>query len=324
MSNTRGGRGPRDNQRGRGRRSDAGPDTPKDAPETEERPKRSSNDRQRMGAPRRGPARPGRGPFHDAGPSRRPAASTSWDPLAEWYIGWVGEDGSKHHRLLAIPAVLEALDIQPGESIIDIGCGHGVLSGYVSKAGGKYTGVDASPRLIDYARNHHNRDGRFFVGDAGDLAAQRELRTGSFDGGVFLLSIQDMEPVGPVLASAARMLKPGGRLVLLMTHPAFRVPRQSGWGWDEGRKLQFRRIDRYLTPLPVPLKSYGDGGGVSRSYHRPLQEYINGLGAVGLAVDLMNEIPTWKVADAGPKANAVNTANREIPLFVALRAIKIR
>ncbi len=277
-----------------------------------------------MGAGRRGPSAPRRGGYQDAGPGRRPAANTSWDPLAEWYIGWVGEDGSKHHRLLAIPAVMDALGVRPGESILDIGCGHGVLSGYVSKEGGKYTGVDASPKLIDFARNHHARDGRFMVGDAGDLAAQKDLRPGSFDGAVFLLSIQDMEPMAPVLQSAARMLKLGGRLVLLMTHPAFRVPRQSGWGWDEGRKLQFRRVDRYLTPLPVPLKSYGDRGGVSRSYHRPLQDYVNGLGAVGLAVDRMDEIPTWKTAETGPKANAVNTANKEIPLFVGLRAVKIR
>jgi hypothetical protein len=37
-------------------------------------------------------------------------------------------------------------------------------------------------------------------------------------------------------------------MVLLLTHPCFRVPRQSGWGWDEQRKLQYRRVDRYLTP----------------------------------------------------------------------------
>ena len=277
-----------------------------------------------MGAPGKGSSGPRRGSPVDNGPGRRPAASTSWDPLAEWYIGWVGEDGSKHHRLLAIPAVMEALGDINDQAVLDVGCGHGVLSGYVAKAGGRYTGVDASPRLIDFARSHHNRDGRFLVGDAGNLAAAKGLRLDSFDAGVFLLSIQDMDPIGSVLASAATMLKVGGRLVLLMTHPAFRIPRQSGWGWDDGRKLQYRRIDRYLTPLPVPLKSYGERGGVSRSYHRPLQDYVNGLGDVGLAVDRMDEIPTWKVAPAGPKASAINTSNLEIPLFVALRAVKLR
>ena len=43
-----------------------------------------------------------------------------------------------------------------------------------------------------------------------------------------------VDPLEPALASAAWALRPGGRLALLLTHPCFRIPRQSGWGWDEG------------------------------------------------------------------------------------------
>ncbi len=31
-----------------------------------------------------------------------------------------------------------------------------------------------------------------------------------------------------------------------------------GWGWDAGRGLIYRRIDRYLTPLKIPMQAYGD------------------------------------------------------------------
>ena len=34
-----------------------------------------------------------------------------------------------------------------------------------------------------------------------------------------------------------------------MTQPAFRQPRDSGWGYDVGRKLAYRRIDGYLNPV---------------------------------------------------------------------------
>ena len=37
-------------------------------------------------------------------------ASTSWDSVATWYDGWVGEDGSEHHREVAIPALLDLLE----------------------------------------------------------------------------------------------------------------------------------------------------------------------------------------------------------------------
>ncbi len=47
-----------------------------------------------------------------------------------------------------------------------------------------------------------------------------------------MLSIQDMDPLSDVLESAAWAPNLDGRVVILMTHPCFRVPRQSGWGWD--------------------------------------------------------------------------------------------
>src|SRR5215211_7930873 len=57
----------------------------------------------------------------------RPNVRTSWDPVAEWYTGWVGESGSKHHQLLALPAALDLLAPASGERILDIGAGPGVL-----------------------------------------------------------------------------------------------------------------------------------------------------------------------------------------------------
>ncbi|UCC61933.1 MAG: class I SAM-dependent methyltransferase [Anaerolineae bacterium] len=257
---------------------------------------------------------------------RRPGRSgvrTSWDPLARWYDGWVGKDGSKHHRQLAIPAVLELLEPKQGEQVLDIGAGQGVLAPFITQAGAQYTGVDVSAELLRLARQHHGQRGRFIQGDARNLDALPELKQAEFDAVVFLLSVQDMDPLDPVLRSAAWALKAGGRAVLLMTHPCFRVPRQSGWGWDEGRKLQYRRVDRYLTPLSVPLKAYpGQQSGVTLSFHRPLQAYVNGLAECGLLLDGMKEIPTYKVQKSGPRARAKNLANREIPLFLGLRAVK--
>lgn len=258
------------------------------------------------------PARPRRG--------RRPSG---WDPVASWYDGWVGKDGSEHHRKLAIPAVMKLLDPKKGEHIIDIGCGQGVLAPYIHKTGAKYTGVDVSDRLLQAAEKRHKGKGRFFLGDARHLDRIRGLEAGAYDGAVFLLSIQDMDPLEDALQSAAWALKDGGRVVIVMTHPAFRIPRQSGWGWDENRKLQFRRIDRYLTPLAVPMKSHiGRQSGKTISFHRPLSAYINGLAAVGLLVDALDELPTYKKA-SGPNAKAENLANQEIPIFAALRARKL-
>lgn len=245
---------------------------------------------------------------------------SGWDPVAEWYNGWVGRDGSEHHQKLAVPAVVELLALQPGQSVLDCGAGQGVLAPAVAAAGASYTGVDISPRLVDYARQHHGQHGRFIVGDVRQLQRISQLSAGQFDAAVFLLSIQDIDPLQDALAAAAWALRDGGQLVILMTHPCFRVPRQSGWGFDEGRSLQYRRVDHYLTPLRVPMKAYGSQrSGVTISFHRPLEDYVNGLAACGLLVNAMREIPTYKKG----KTRAEARAQRELPLFMALRACKV-
>ena len=74
-----------------------------------------------------------------------------------------------------LPVALELLDAREGEEILDIGAGQGVLAPAVVRSGAQYTGVDASPRLIDAARRRHGRTGRFVVGDARRLSAVNEL-----------------------------------------------------------------------------------------------------------------------------------------------------
>lgn len=243
-----------------------------------------------------------------------------WDAVAAWYDGWVGAGGSEHHRNVAIPALMDLLAPQPGEHILDIGAGQGVLAPYVAEAGARYTGVEVSRRLLKYAHEHHAQHGDFVRGDAADLR-KSTLKPAHYDAVVFLLSIQDMNPLDAVFRSAVWALKPGGRVVLLLTHPAFRVPRQSGWGFDENRKLQYRRVDRYLTELPVPMKQHpGQQTGVTISFHRPVSAYINGLSDAGLLIDRMAEIPLGDFSLKKNRSKAEKLADSEIPMFLGLRA----
>lgn len=290
-------------------------------------------------SPQRPPKRPSSRP-----PSNKPRRASGWDPLASWYDGWVGAEGSDHHRKLAIPTVLELLDLREGEKLLDVGSGQGVLAPYAARDGVSYTGVEISPRLLEIAQKRHKGAGRFFLGDARQLRDIDGLKPASFDAVVFLLSIQDMNPLEEILPASASMLRDGGRMVLLMTHPAFRIPRQSGWGHDQQRDLRFRRIDTYLTPLAVPMKQYSDVNrgnrgnrapqknaprrnetprddrqGVSISFHRPLSQYVNVLAACGMLIDAMREVPS-EPENASPQESR---ANAEIPLFLGIRARKL-
>jgi len=263
-----------------------------------------------------------RRPFR-SGAAPKPAAKTSWDPLAQWYDGWMGQDGSYHHQEIAIPGVLAALELQAGEKVLDLGCGQGVLAEKVASAGCTYVGVDASPGLIDMAKQRHGKSGTFLLGDVTKLARLTELEPGTFDAAVFLLSLQDMQDLKAALFNALTMLKPNGRLVLLLTHPAFRIQRQSGWGMDEGRKLQYRRVDSYMSEMAIPLKSYPGKQGVSKTYHRPLQSYFAALQTSGAMVDSLTEL-TAEALFTPQTSRTERRAVQEIPLYLCLRARKVK
>jgi hypothetical protein len=132
-----------------------------------------------------------------------------------------------------------------------------------------------------------------------------------------------MAPLDEVLWSVERLLRPASRIVILMTHPAFRVPRHSGWGFDPDRKLVYRRVDSYLTGMAVPMKSLR-GEPSTRSFHRPISAYVNGLARLGFAVDAMEEIPDLAPEDRPGRTAPRSQGNPDIPLFLGLRAVRHR
>jgi ubiquinone/menaquinone biosynthesis C-methylase UbiE len=260
--------------------------------------------------------------------SRAPTAPTSWEHVASWYLGWAGR-GSRHHRAVAIPVVLELLELRPGEHLLDIGSGAGTLARAVARAGAHYVGVDVSTTMLRHARRHHGECGRFLRADARRLSDSPEVAPASADAVSFVFSIQDMNPLDDVIRSAAWALRPGGRLVIFMTHPCFRVPRQSGWEWDERRRLHFRRVDRYLGHFSVPMHPPGarviGRALATRSFHRPLEAYVSALAAHGISIDRLRELPPPAEASdrpGAPRATKEPSGNSDIPAFVAMRGRK--
>src|SRR5207253_1653023 len=139
------------------------------------------------------------------------------------------------------------------ESILDLACGQGVLCRLLHEKGPRATGVDASGELIKLARQRSDPAIRYFIGDARNLSF---LKASEFDSAACVLAIQNIHPIQGVFDSVARVLKPLGRFVVVMMHPAFRGPKCTSWGWDESGKVQYRRIDRYLIPRKEPIVTH--------------------------------------------------------------------
>jgi hypothetical protein len=89
--------------------------------------------------------------------------------------------------------------------------------------------------------------------------------------------------------------------------------------------VQYRRIDRYLLPRKSPIVTHPGSAPdqYTWTFHRPIGHYVKALRGAGLLVDALEEWPSHKTSAPGPRAAAENTARKEIPMFLALRAVKV-
>jgi arsenite methyltransferase len=157
-----------------------------------------------------------------------------------------------------------ALALSAGEHGLEVGCGIGFLACEMAREvapGGHVIGVDNSPDMIAAARARAEREGlsgslEFIVGDA----ARLDFPSDKFD---FVVAVQVylyVAEIARALAEAARVLKPGGRLIVVDTDWDSCV-------WLTGDRARHRRVlearlgelsQPHLPPLlPALLRQAG-------------------------------------------------------------------
>jgi ubiquinone/menaquinone biosynthesis C-methylase UbiE len=249
---------------------------------------------------------------------------TDWGDVAGWYDALVGDAGSEYHREVVLPGVYRLLGpLYDGQRGLDVACGQGVLCRLLRDRGMEMTGIDAAAELISAARERGPADIHYHVGDAKDLGFLPEEH---FDAASCVLAIQNIHPIQPVFDAVASRLKRGGRFVVAMMHPCFRGPHETSWGWDPAQGgVQYRRVDRYLLPRKTPITTHPgkDPGRYTWTFHKPIEAYAKALRRAGLLVDALEEWPSHKTSTSGPRAAAENVARKEIPMFLAIRALKL-
>ncbi|MBY0312835.1 MAG: methyltransferase domain-containing protein [Phycisphaerales bacterium] len=260
---------------------------------------------------------------------------TSWNEVAQWYDNLLEDKGSDHYEQIIVPgtiALLGGSDAIRSANILDVACGQGMLCRRLATLGATVTGVDAAPKLIEAARTRATvRSGAtpitYHIADARDFSA---LKLKGFDAATCIMALSNIDPIEPALAGISGALRPGGTMVAVIVHPAFRSPGETHWGWDDQQQRQFRRVDAYLTPYRKDIRMHPgkaaqgkrEGTITTQTFHRPIGAYVKAITASGLRVTHLGEWISRRAADSGPRAPEENRARMEIPLFLAIVAEK--
>lgn len=113
----------------------------------------------------------------------------------------------------AARVVVDHARLQPGERVLDLGCGTGNAALLAARAGAVVTGVDPAPRLVQVAQRRAEAEGAsidFRSGEAGSIP----LGDGSVDVVVSVFAVIFAPDPGAAAAEMSRVLGANGRIVL--------------------------------------------------------------------------------------------------------------
>ena len=246
---------------------------------------------------------------------------TSWEAIAHDYHEAVDCEGHFYHKQVILPNLLPKFRFSPTSSLVDIGCGQGILEKHVPQTL-SYLGIDLSPSLVRFAKKSASSRSHCFLHH--DMT--KPLPTtyhNRFSDAVAILSLQNMESPEQAISHTAKLLAPQGRLFIVLNHPCFRIPRLSSWLYDEPKKLLSRKIDRYLSPLAIPIvahpgEKYSE---TTYSFHFPLSYWTKALSDNHFLIENIEEWISPKNS-SGKRARAENLCRKEFPLFLFISALK--
>lgn len=252
--------------------------------------------------------------------------NTSWGTVAAWYDTLLLGEGT-YQKEVILPNLVRLLEPLQSRIIADIGCGQGFFAFALAEGGVTVSGFDIAPELITPAQENVRKHAELKVSFRVAKAHTLPSKESAFNTALFILSLQNILEYKEALAEAGRVLKKEGEIFIVLNHPAFRIPNGSSWGFDEGAQTQYRRIDRYALPFSstidmTPGTKNPKEKKYTVSFHRPLQEYVKALTKAGFVITGVEEWHSHKTSQKGPRAEAEDSARKEFPLFLMLRAKK--
>lgn len=154
----------------------------------------------------------------DDGLAAHPGVSVRWGDVGSGYRDWAPTYDDPSNGLFALDTpivgeILDALGEGRGREALDAACGTGRLSSLLVERGYDVAGIDGSPEMLDLARTRFP-DATWREGDLHALPVEDSSADVVLTG----LALAHVPSLEPVFAEFARVLRPGGHLVISDTH----------------------------------------------------------------------------------------------------------
>jgi SAM-dependent methyltransferase len=213
---------------------------------------------------------------------RAAAGGTDWDSLASWWLETFSNGADIEYELQILP--MAASEMSGARRVLDVGTGEGQLARRLARTEPRPEVVIGIDPAASQARNAARQaGGPLYLRARGERLSFRDA---GFDGVVCCLVIEHADDGDLFLEELARVLAPGGRLLLIVNHPALQGP-GSGFVDDQILGEHYWRVGPYLSEQSVVEEV--DPGVPIRFSHRPISRYVNPLCRAGLVLTFMGE-----------------------------------
>ena len=207
-----------------------------------------------------------------------------WAKSADAWVASQGEEGDFGRRWVMDAPMLERVRQRPFRRALDVGCGEGRFCRMLKAEGVAAVGIDPTAALIDHARRL-DPGGDYRV----EAAEALGFEDGAFDLVVSYLSLIDIPDVRTAIAEMARVLAPGGRLLIANLAGYNSAADANDLGWltlPDGRPAH--AMDHYLDEKAGWIAWKGIR---IQNWHRPLSTYMTLLLDQGLSLTHFAEPP---------------------------------
>ncbi|MFZ4515720.1 MAG: class I SAM-dependent methyltransferase [Acidimicrobiia bacterium] len=203
----------------------------------------------------------------------------AWETHAQWWQDGFTDGADPEYEDQIKPIVRTAF--AEATRVLEVGTGEGQLARVIAERECTVVGVDPAHAQLATARARAGGV-EYAHGAVGALP----FADGAFDGVLACLVFEHVRDLAPAMGEVARVLAPGGRLLVILNHPLLQAP-DSGWIDDQILGEQYWRIGPYL-PEDIRLETL-DKGVELPFVHRPTSMYLHAMFAHGFVLDGFEE-----------------------------------